>query len=948
MTAAPSLAESLRAANGPSERRAVLRVLRPEPGAWAPVLLEARRVRRENPAEAAMLARQALLAARLGRRSPQLAEASRALGLAYHVLGRPAAALRHLRQAFDRALPGERPPLAADLASALATLGRPDEARALLADARRGLKGSKTARARVLLDISEATLLERLDRHRDALVLLDRARSVVRHIDHRPALASIDHNRANVLANLAEHEQAERIFRRVTAYHSARGESAAALQSEYNRTYVLFLRGRFHEALRRLRDLKSAFLEGGDLRHAGLCDLDEAELLLRMNLYAEARTCADRAREVFARLGMSQEAARARFFAAAATRNLEEGEPATQELERCHAELNALGMEAWSALSLFRLAEADRHAGRNARARERAAEAGRQLRALSLFDRAARADVLLARLSLDEGRPAEALVLLSTSRRNLGHGAHPWVQCELHHAAARAARALGRRWPALAHALRAVRIVERHRLTVPPDEYMAAFLRDKAAVYEEAVRCLLWIGGDRATVRAWELAEQAKSRALLDLLQHRVPGNDRTRAGRLLRRADELRGQIDGLLNDLPSPDGRTRSGDVGLRAEAVGLRERWLDECLDRLEAVAPAAARLRRAWRPSLSEVSASLGDDTTLVEYFLADESLTAFVLARGHLHVVRTDVTRERVEQLVARARFHLDRPDAVRDAHGAAMQPILLKAALHALAELHDAVLAPVRDRIATPRLLIVPHGALHGVPFQALCRDGRSLLEDHEVVLVPSAAIWLHCRRETPALPKRGGCAVLGIPDERAPLIADEVERVRAIHPGSRARLGVAADRAALARLGRNANLVHLACHAAFREGEPLLSGLLLGDGWLTLPEIYDLRLSAEVLVLSGCATGRAWVSEGDDLFGLVRGFLHAGVRNLVASLWPVSDASAARFMEAFHLGLARGDAPSVALREAATAVRALFPHPHDWAPFVLIGTGSASTRSHS
>jgi CHAT domain-containing protein/tetratricopeptide (TPR) repeat protein len=946
MPAALSLAESLRAADGPQKRRAVLRLLRPEPAAWAPVLVEARRVRREDPAAAAMLAKQALLAARLGRRAPQFADASRALGLAYGALGRPAAALRHLREAHRRALATDRPAVAADLATTLSTLGRHEEAHALIADARRSLKGSDAPRARVLLDISDATLLERLDRHHEALKLLDRARRVLGRRGQRAAVAAVDHNRANVLANLGEHEQAERIFRRVTTYHTTLGESARALQSEYNRTYVLFLRGRYHEALRRLRDLKSAFLEGGDARHAALCDLDETELLLRMNLYAEARACAERARVAFARLGMRQEAARARFFAAAAARNLEEGELATQELEGCYEELTSLGMVAWSALALFRLAEADRSAGRHVLARERADRARAELRELGLFDRAARTDVLLARLDHEDGDPAAALARLTETRRSLGHGAHPWVQCELHHAASRAARALDRRGPALAHALRAVRIVERHRLTVPPDEYMAAFLRDKAAVYEEAVRCLLWVGGPRATERAWELAEQARSRALLDLLQHREPKRDRSRVGRLMRRADELRGQIDGLLNDLPLPDGHTRSADVTARAAAVSVRERWLDECLDRLDAVSPAAARLRRAWRPNLAEVSTSLGDDTTLVEYFLSDEGLTAFVLARGHLHVVRTGVTRERVEALVARARFHLDRPDAVREAHGEAMQATLLKAAMHALEDLHDAVVAPVRDRIATRRLLVVPHGVLHEVPFQALCRDGRSLLEDHEVVLVPSAAIWLHCRREAAVPSGERGCAVLGVPDVRAPLIADEVERVRGLHPGSEARLGAAADRRSLARLGRNARLVHLACHAAFREGEPLLSGLLLGDGWLTVPEIYEMRLSADVLVLSGCATGRAFVSEGDDLFGLVRGFLHAGVRSLVASLWPVSDASAARFMEAFHLGLARGDAPSVALREAASTVRAHFPHPHDWAPFVLIGTGSASHRS--
>jgi hypothetical protein len=555
--------------------------------------------------------------------------------------------------------------------------------------------------------------------------------------------------------------------------------------------------------------------------------------------------------------------------------------------------------------------------------------------------------VLAARTLDDEGRPAEALERLTRIWPTMRAAPHPWVSCELHHAAARAARTLGRSWTALAHALRAVRIVERHRVTVPPDEYMAAFLRDKAAVYEEAVRCLLALGGERAVVKAWTLAEQSRSRALLDLLQHRPPPSTRTRAGRLLREVDELQGQIDGLLNDLPTSGGKERSADLAGRVEAVALRERWLAECLDRLEAVAPSAARLRRGWAPSLAEVSASLGNDTTLVEYFLVDEGLTAFVLARGHLHVVRTGVTRDDMARLVGRARFHLERPDAMREAHGTRLQEHLVRAAMGALEDLHEAVLGPVREHLATTRVVIVPHGVLHEVPFHALCREGRTLLEDHEVVLVPSAYVWLHCGREVAPADEPEGCLFLGVPDERAPQIADEIARVARIHGSSRAHVGPAATRAVLARRGRRARLIHLACHAAFHDDEPSLSGLLLGDGWLTLPQVYDLDLRAEVLVLSGCATGCARVSEGNDLFGLVRGFLHSGVRNLVASLWKVSDASAARFMEAFHLGLARGDTPSTALRTASAAVRAEFPHPHDWAPFVLIGTGGIKDRSH-
>src|SRR5207244_13467967 len=114
----------------------------------------------------------------------------------------------------------------------------------------------------------------------------------------------------------------------------------------------------------------------------------------------------------------------------------------------------------------------------------------------------------------------------------------------------------------------------------------------------------------------------------------------------------------------------------------------------------------------------------------------------------------------------------------------------------------------------------------------------------------------------------------------------------------------------------------------------------------LPLRGLCGLSLDADTVVLSGCATGRAWVSEGDDLFGLVRGFLHAGVRDLVGSLWRVSDGTAAEFMLRFHRALAGGEAPAAALRAAALELRRLRPHPHDWAPFALTGAGGPARRS--
>jgi CHAT domain-containing protein/tetratricopeptide (TPR) repeat protein len=938
------LSDSIRLAPDARARRAVLRTARAGEEQVGGLLEAAWALRRKNCEEASRLARAALALARRAGRADLEGRASRTLGQMLLLLGRPRAALRRLFAAASLLPPAERVLLAPAIASTLSCLGRDEEGRAEIAKARAALPPRGGARPRAVLDVAESHLLQRLDRSEEALPLLDRARETFSRAGAAPAVASVDLNRANVLSNLQRYDHAERLYRRVTTFQRAGGQESAALQSEYNHAYLLFLRGRFHEALGRFRDVRARFAALGDERHVALCDLDGAEVHLRLNLPEQAAAWAERAAVVFDRLGIVQDAARARFFAAAASRGLGAREGATADLERALADFKRLGCEAWEAVCLHRLAELDRETGDLDRALARADEAARRLTALGLVERAGRAECVAVSVLLDRGEVDPALSrLLALLARVRGIHA-PWLLCEVHHKAACALEAKGRLRGALRHALRAIRTLERWRVAAPPDEYMAAFLKDKASVHEQAVRILLKLGGPRSEARAFEIAESAKGRALLDLLKGRAPASTDASAKALCREADELLREIEGLAGRLPPSDGNTRGLESMRFEEAARVRELRLTACLDRL-AVRDAGAALARSAPPvRLADVTAALPADTTLVEYFQAEKELVVFVLTKTGLHVVRRAVERVQVRALLARMRFQLDRPETVTAASAPRVLEAQRRSAAAVLSDLYDLLVEPVRDLLTTTRLVLVPHGEIHGVPFQALGRDGTALLDRHEVVLAPSTAVYLHCARRSREA--ADGCLVLGVPDAAAPLIADEVRRVEEIHAGARAYLGADAKRSVLARDGRRARLIHVASHAAFRDDDPMLSGLHLGDGWLTTHEVYGMRLVCDVVVLSGCATGRVQVSAGDDLFGLVRGFLHAGAANLVTSLWEVADGSTLRFMDRFHVALSEGLSPAAALRAAAISIRREFPHPHHWAPFVLTGTGASTVRS--
>jgi CHAT domain-containing protein len=99
-----------------------------------------------------------------------------------------------------------------------------------------------------------------------------------------------------------------------------------------------------------------------------------------------------------------------------------------------------------------------------------------------------------------------------------------------------------------------------------------------------------------------------------------------------------------------------------------------------------------------------------------------------------------------------------------------------------------------------------------------------------------------------------------------------------------------------------------------------------------------DLKLDAELVTLSACHTGVNRISPGDELHGLMRGFLFAGVPSLVASLWAASDDSTAHFMKTMYRQIKDGASKRAAVRQAQLAVKEAYGHPYYWAPFILLG----------
>lgn len=458
-------------------------------------------------------------------------------------------------------------------------------------------------------------------------------------------------------------------------------------------------------------------------------------------------------------------------------------------------------------------------------------------------------------------------------------------------------------------------------------------------------------GGARPEEVAFRTLEQLRYRAFrdfvvtLDRAKHR-PEARRAAEARALERIEQLSAR----LKERESP------------AAWRDLRQAYSDyEDLVLRSELGRRPYQLVREARPAdLREVQRALDPQTALVEYLMAGDRVYALVATRSALRSVVLPVgTRNLAAKVKLFRSLVFDEAAA-----GSAWRPVA--------ADLRRVLVEPIEQTGALGgigRLAIVPFGFLHDLPFAALTRvEGgreRFLVEDHSIVLVPSATFLARSLERTARAPSLDRAVVSfgrNESDEEglSPLgsAVDEARAVADAYQGE-ARFGAEASETELKRLARAFRYIHFATHAVSEPQMPLLARLKLGatpedDGNLSVREIFDLELDAEMVTLGACRSGQSYSASGSDVgeldrIGLIEAFLHGGARSVTASLLPIGDAPTTEFMKSFYRNLRSKDkAEAMAATQRAMLRGELFhtgsdrsrtlAHPRYWAPFVLVG----------
>jgi CHAT domain-containing protein len=287
-------------------------------------------------------------------------------------------------------------------------------------------------------------------------------------------------------------------------------------------------------------------------------------------------------------------------------------------------------------------------------------------------------------------------------------------------------------------------------------------------------------------------------------------------------------------------------------------------------------------------------------------------------------------------------------------------------------QLHQLLIEPIAEFLPTnpeARVIFIPQESLFLLPFAALQNaSGQYLIEKHTILTAPAIQVLdlTHQQRqrlETQYKEPLQGKEVLVVGNPTMPTLkfGETVEQLTPL-PGSeeeanaiatllntKAVIGDQATKVEIVQQLPKMRLVHLATHGLLDDikelgvpGAIALAPSENDDGFLTAGEILNLKLNAELVVLSGCHTGQGKIT-GDGVLGLSRSLITSGVPSAIVSLWAVPDTATALLMTEFYRQLALNTDKAQALRSAMLTTMKQYPQPINWAAFTLIGEASGS-----
>ncbi len=744
-------------------------------------------------------------------------------------------------------------------------------------------------------------------------------------------LTMVEHCLATVYTFQNKFREAEKIYAEALIHAKEAKMLVTEAEIEASMGNLALFRGQYNEALKFLENSRQKYEALRMPHQTAIAELEIADVYLELNLTTEAISIYERVVNKLHKLKMQGEEARARanfgrvgavlnetrrarkeLKKAGRLYNLEKNKvgAATVKLNEANLELNLRSYKkalklSQEARNLFRQSEDTRHL---LTVRWLEAEA---LRNLGETERAQKMLTRIFTESIKQEQPNTA----QAAQISLGKIA---VEQKNYRQSEK-------------HFKRAIKLIETLRAPLAAEEFRIAFLTDKLSPFENLAKIYLT---ENKYEKAFLIIEKARARSLAESLSEEVPvqptnKEENAASIKLTRKLEILREELNWFYSRL------NRASDAGiekLQREAK-KREKQIADVMRQIASI--SKSRFGKQDFLDFARLQNGLGKQKALVEFVNFDGNLSVFVITDKTIHFIKDLAKEGEILALLEGLHFQFG---SLR--YGAkvlsSFMPELKKRADFHLQKLYEKLLEPLESFVEERNLVIVPVGGLHYVPFHALFDGARYQIETREVVYAPSATVWQFLSSK----PRRKlkNALLIGYADERIPLVTREIESLKKIFAASKSYTDERATFAAYAENAAQFDVLHLACHGQFRPENPMFSSLHLADGWITVRDVCSQRLKAEVVTLSACETGLHKIFAGDEILGLARGFLSAGAKSLILSLWTVNDEATAELMSDFYENLQPGKTVSASLRAAQINFIKREAHPYFWSPFVLIG----------
>lgn len=538
-----------------------------------------------------------------------------------------------------------------------------------------------------------------------------------------------------------------------------------------------------------------------------------------------------------------------------------------------------------------------------------------------------------------KGKSFNALAYADTTAALISNLLLPEQEWRLHHLKGRIFAETGRDEEALVSYSRSIEIVEQMRSELQVESFKQGFTDKRIDIYTDIINHLLKM---KRYGEAFNYAERAKSRNFIDMLSHGRIDLSGTES-ELLKQEESARKDIDEarrLVESLSKQRNRSKEAEEKYTSWKTELekRKKNYNQILTSIQSESSQLASFVSVDPWSLQKIRSMLPDSVMILEYYLTEDRLLCWAVMKDRLYLKTINIQKSKIIEMVTFFRRQIG------NYLSAETESRLL----------YDCLIKSIEKYLdSVNHIVVIPHGPLHYVPFSGLLdKDEIFLIEKVSISYAPSSTVLGYCLNKKRSYSRlQGNRTVLAFsnPDLKndksdLPFAEKEVVSLKRAYNNIKVFNGAEATENAVRNSIADHYIIHFACHATYDPVAPLFSSLLLApekenNGRLEAHEIFGLKLKCDLVTLSGCKTGMAKISSGDEMIGLARSFIYAGTPSIITSLWSIDDLATAVLIKRFYRYLSAGYSKPVAMQKAQLLVKdRVNNHLAAWAAFKLTG----------